>query len=228
MDDQLGCLGVDGPRPRFPLACLLLAHCRRDCRPATLGRGRLWSGACSGSGEGSQQWRCDRQQHELGRLLLESSRCRIRSRPRRHLHYVLDRRPTLRRRPSARGGPGSVLFPPPQATRKGWPQKRSLKPVRTRSRPPARDGPTIDDAFAPLVEPSSIVGPSLAGGLRRWWRLSPTVLSSSYYRDRLLAGGLRRWWRLSPMVSVFPYYRDRPVARRAGDFPARGRGWDGK
>src|SRR5579884_2268803 len=43
--------------------------------------------------------------------------------------------------------------------------KRGFRPLDRRRRPPARGGPTIDDAFVPLVEGSYIVGPPLAGGL---------------------------------------------------------------
>src|SRR5579885_2881572 len=46
-----------------------------------------------------------------------------------------------------------------QATRKGWPYY-----IRS-CRPPARGGPTLHDAFVPLVEGAYIVGPPLAGGL---------------------------------------------------------------
>src|SRR5579884_415023 len=93
-------------------------------------------------------------------------------------------------RPPARGGPRSVHFRPcqrqaghpwrvapeaftsgranaRQATRQGWPQKRSLQAVPTPGRPPARGGPTIDDRSTSGTNASSIVGPPLAGGL---WR----------------------------------------------------------
>src|SRR5579883_290608 len=37
----------------------------------------------------------------------------------------------------------------------------------SRPRPPARGGPTLDERVVGLVEPPRIVGPPLAGGLRR-------------------------------------------------------------
>src|SRR5579884_3840372 len=47
------------------------------------------------------------------------------------------------------------------------PQKRELKPVRAQGRPAARGGPNRRERVVGLVEGSSIVGPPLAGGLRR-------------------------------------------------------------
>ncbi len=42
---------------------------------------------------------------------------------------------------------------PSQATRQGWPHRRSLQAVRRPGRPAARGGPTRDAAFVPPGEP---------------------------------------------------------------------------
>src|SRR5579885_2744290 len=73
-----------------------------------------------------------------------------------------------------------------QATRKGWPYY-----IRSR-RPPARGGPTLHDAFVPLVEGAYIVGPPLAGGL-------PAAASGPARRrvgacPPLRGGLLPAWW----------------------------------
>src|SRR5579885_1638310 len=75
-----------------------------------------------------------------------------------------------------------------QATRKGWPYY-----IRS-CRPPARGGPTLHDAFVPLVEGAYIVGPPLAGGL-------PAAASGPARRCVVacsLRGGLLLSWLPSP------------------------------
>src|SRR5579885_2630551 len=76
-----------------------------------------------------------------------------------HVSFQAVRRPG---RPPARGGP---TIDGKQASRKGWPHRRSRKPVRRPGRPPARGGPTIYDSFPGGPSRPSRVGPPLAGGL---------------------------------------------------------------
>jgi hypothetical protein len=62
---------------------------------------------------------------------------------------------------------------------------------RVPCRPPARDGPTIDDSFSGFAIRLCIVGPSLAGGLRGGAGLGEDVQNTVCAMPLILAGGLR-------------------------------------
>src|SRR5579884_1430635 len=99
------------------------------------------------------------------------------------------------------------------------------KQADQRRRPPARGGPTIRWTLLLLASVSSLVGPPLAGGLRRWsacLRPAPLVgLSAACAAGRPVCG-LRRWsacLRPAPLVGLSAACAAGPLASAQLSYP---------